>query len=276
MAIKKVDTDLDFSGIGKIIRALMNPVATDPGAPTVGEVWYNTVDDRLKVRTSAGTVGLATLSDVTGGAITGTLWNAQTVVTAILDDTPVPQVIGEDEVLGRVAGGNIGAVTFVALLAKLEALGITADTLGSSSEAQVLNRANHTGTQTSATISDFNTAVDARVEADVAALIDAAPASLDTLNELAAALGDDPNFAATMTTALGLKTERYAANIGNGALQTFAITHNLGSTDVVVSIRENASGAMIDAAVTVTDANNISVSVNSTPATDAYRVVVIG
>lgn len=36
-------------------------------------------------------------------------------------------------------------------------------------------------------------------------LVDAAPGSLDTLNELAAALGDDANFAATVTAALAAK-----------------------------------------------------------------------
>jgi hypothetical protein len=41
--------------------------------------------------------------------------------------------------------------------------------------------------------------------AAVAAVIDSAPAALDTLNELAAALGDDENYAATVTTALGTK-----------------------------------------------------------------------
>lgn len=43
------------------------------------------------------------------------------------------------------------------------------------------------------------------VTAAVAALVDTAPATLDTLNELAAALGDDPNFATTMTNALAGK-----------------------------------------------------------------------
>lgn len=38
-----------------------------------------------------------------------------------------------------------------------------------------------------------------------AALIDSAPETLDTLNELAAALGDDPNYATTISTALGNK-----------------------------------------------------------------------
>jgi hypothetical protein len=43
------------------------------------------------------------------------------------------------------------------------------------------------------------------VDATVAAVIDSAPAALDTLNELAAALGDDANFASTVTTALATK-----------------------------------------------------------------------
>jgi len=276
MATRKVDVDLDFSGVGKIIRALMNPLASDPGSPVVGEVWYNTTDDRLKVRTSTGTESLAHLDDVTAGSITGALWNAQTVVTAVVDDTPQAQVIGEQEVLGRRTGGNIGAVTFAQLLADLEVLGITADTLGTSSEADVLSRANHTGTQTSSTISDFNAAADARAQAIVDAVVDAAPGTLDTLNELAAALGDDPNFATTMTNALATKTEKYATDIGNGSLQTFTVNHNLGSTDVVVSVRENSSGDVVDCEVSHTDANNVTVVTNSVPAASAYRVVVIG
>lgn len=43
------------------------------------------------------------------------------------------------------------------------------------------------------------------VTAAVAAVVDAAPSSLDTLNELAAALGDDANFASTVTNALAAK-----------------------------------------------------------------------
>ena len=48
-------------------------------------------------------------------------------------------------------------------------------------------------------------ATDAEVAAAVAALVDSSPAALNTLNELAAAIGDDANFATTMTTALAEK-----------------------------------------------------------------------
>jgi hypothetical protein len=49
-----------------------------------------------------------------------------------------------------------------------------------------------------------NTVTD-RISTAVAGLVDSAPGALNTLNELAAALGDDENFATTVTTALGTK-----------------------------------------------------------------------
>ena len=46
---------------------------------------------------------------------------------------------------------------------------------------------------------------DSDVQAKVDAIIDSAPGALDTLNELAAALGDDPNFSTTITNSLATK-----------------------------------------------------------------------
>jgi hypothetical protein len=48
-------------------------------------------------------------------------------------------------------------------------------------------------------------ATESFVSTAISNLVDTAPVTLDTLNELAAALGDDPNFATTVTTALGNK-----------------------------------------------------------------------
>ncbi|PKF70879.1 hypothetical protein CW360_10155 [Pseudomonas fluvialis] len=55
------------------------------------------------------------------------------------------------------------------------------------------------------TVSNNLLATTAYVQAAVAALVNSSPAALDTLNELAAALGNDPNFATTVTTALASK-----------------------------------------------------------------------
>ena len=48
-------------------------------------------------------------------------------------------------------------------------------------------------------------ATTAYADAAVAALVDASPAALNTLNELAAALGDDASFSTTVATSIGLK-----------------------------------------------------------------------
>jgi hypothetical protein len=53
-------------------------------------------------------------------------------------------------------------------------------------------------------------ATTAFVQAAIAALLNSAPGALDTLDELAAALGDDANFASTMTTALAGKAAKSA------------------------------------------------------------------
>jgi hypothetical protein len=58
-------------------------------------------------------------------------------------------------------------------------------------------------------ITDANTAaqIDTKIANAVSSLVDSSPAALDTLNELAAALGDDPNFATTVSNQIGLKLD---------------------------------------------------------------------
>lgn len=51
-------------------------------------------------------------------------------------------------------------------------------------------------------------ATEAYVQEEVAALVDSSPSTLNTLNELAQALGDDPNFATTVTAELGKKVNK--------------------------------------------------------------------
>ena len=50
------------------------------------------------------------------------------------------------------------------------------------------------------------------VSTEVSNLVDSAPSTLNTLNELAAALGDDSNFSTTVTTAIGLRATNTYVN----------------------------------------------------------------
>lgn len=69
-----------------------------------------------------------------------------------------------------------------------------------------------TGTPTAPTAaagtSTTQLATTAFVAAAINALVSAAPGALDTLNELAAALGNDPNFATTVTNGLAAKLDK--------------------------------------------------------------------
>ncbi len=76
------------------------------------------------------------------------------------------------------------------------------------------------------TSNDTQLATTAFVKAAITALIDSSPAAMDTLNELAAALNDDPNFAATMTAELSKKMDK--ASNGADIPDIAAFLNNLG------------------------------------------------
>jgi hypothetical protein len=73
------------------------------------------------------------------------------------------------------------------------------------------------------------------VQDQISDLVDSAPTALDTLNELAAALGDDANFASTVTTALGGKQ---ATLVSGTNIKTINNTSLLGSGNIVATTPE--------------------------------------
>ena len=87
-----------------------------------------------------------------------------------------------------------------------------------------------------------------QVNSAISALVDSAPETLDTLNELAAALGDDPNFATTITNQIAGK-----ANISH--------THTISDvTDLQTTLDEKASISHTHTASQVTDLATVATS----------------
>lgn len=87
--------------------------------------------------------------------------------------------------------------------------------------------------------------------------------------------GTNATDAATARTNLGA-TGKYATDIGNGSNTSYTVTHNLGSKDVVVMVRRNSDDAEVIADVVCTSTTQITVTFASAPASNAYRVVVVG
>ncbi len=95
----------------------------------------------------------------------------------------------------------------------------------------------------------------AYVDQEVAALVDSAPALLDTLNELAAAIGDDENFVTTVTGQIGEKVAK-SGDTMTGALTLHADPTNAleaatkqyvdqAETDAVASANSYTDGAIL-------------------------------
>lgn len=85
---------------------------------------------------------------------------------------------------------------------------------------------------------------DAAITAAINALVAAAPGALDTLDELAAALGDDANFAATVSTALAGKvptSRQIAGQALTADVSASTLRAALGLTSVVTASDATAS-----------------------------------
>jgi len=121
-----------------------------------------------------------------------------------------------------------------------------------------------TMTSDSATKVPTQQSVKAYVDTQVAGVIDSAPATLDTLNELAAALNDDANFSTTVTTSIATKLAK-ASNLSDLADAATART-NLGlgtaATTASTAYATAAQGLLADSAVQ--NLSDLSITATST------------
>jgi hypothetical protein len=77
-------------------------------------------------------------------------------------------------------------------------------------------------------------ATESYVNTAVSNLVDSAPTTLDTLNELAAALGDDPNFATTVTNSIATKLPLAGGTMtGNIVMQNNAVNFKTSGSSTV-------------------------------------------
>jgi len=114
-----------------------------------------------------------------------------------------------NEVLLAVSGSGSGDLLSTNNLSDLVSASIARTNLDVRSSTEITSEI--TAAIAAITLAALGGLTEAEVDARVQVVVDSAPAALDTLNELAAALGDDPNFAATITSALGNKVDYASA-----------------------------------------------------------------
>lgn len=109
------------------------------------------------------------------------------------------------------------------------------DAQAASLQANIDKKANATHTHTIANVTGLQDVLDSKATTDyvntkVAGIVDSAPETLDTLNELADALGNDPNFATTVATQIGSKVDKVS---GKG----------LSTNDLTAALKSNYDAA---------------------------------
>ena len=96
------------------------------------------------------------------------------------------------------------------------------------------------------------------VQGRISSIINSAPAALDTLNELAAALGNDANYAATVTNSLSQKANTTDVNTA------LALKATISSVDASLNLKSNVT--YVDASLnTKPSFSQVDVSLNAKP-----------
>lgn len=87
--------------------------------------------------------------------------------------------------------------------------------------------------------------------------------------------GTGASDASTARANLGV-IEKVTATIGDGSATSFAITHDRATTDVTVEVYDASTTETVIANVTRNSATQVTVAFASAPASNAYKVVIIG
>lgn len=182
----------------QIVELGTNPSTITTGTATVtGTLTANGTFASSNAVVTGGTINSTPIGATTASTVRGTTVTATTGFVGGLTGNVTGNLTGN--VTGNVTGALTGNVTG----------NVTASTGTTTLNNLVVNgTADFTATKLT-NVSTPTAGTDAAnkdyVDTSVAAVIDAAPAALDTLNELAAALGDDANFSSTITTSIATK-----------------------------------------------------------------------
>lgn len=67
---------------------------------------------------------------------------------------------------------------------------------------------------------------------------------------------------------------KYAADVGDGVATAISVSHALGSSDVIVQVRDTTTLEVVEPDISITDANTVTLGFTNAPASNAFRVTI--
>jgi len=139
------------------------------------------------------------------------------------------QAIGADIKTARIERGTLTSLTTTAKTSLVAAINELVGLVGSGG-VHIDDAATNGATTVTWSADKIFDSIEAAKTAVTNSLVNGAGAALDTLNELAAALGNDPNFAATIATEIANRVRYDAAQVLTSPQQARARS-NIGAAD---------------------------------------------
>lgn len=220
----------------KTISGTSNTITNIASGSLPSDVVYKDVAQTLTVKTltsptiNSGTINTPTIA---GATLSGTFTSTATVTGGTLNPTTLQQ-----NGVQALTTANTATVTNKTLTSPIinggtvSSATVTSATIASGTLSTDLAAGGFKVTGLGTPTVGSDSATKTYVDTSISNLVASAPSTLDTLNELALALGSDPNFATTITTSIATKLPKSGGTM-TGAIDmgTSKIT-NLGTPSI--------------------------------------------
>lgn len=260
---KKIFTDFDFQSVSKVTN-LPSPSASGDAAPksyvdslVEGLAWKDSCRVATQANLNLSSPG-ATIDGITMASGDRILVRAQT--------TTAENGIYVWNGAAVAATRSLDASTF----AELEQAVTTVEEGTSAATSYRQDQVNGTLGSSAVNWTTFGTSAPAASETTAGIAEIATQAEVNTGT-------DDLRFVTPLKLASWSgRIKKYAVSIGDGTNTSYTVTHNLGSLDVNVTVFQNSTGDEVITDVTHATTNTLTIVFATAPASNAYRVVVIG
>lgn len=281
-------TPIDMGKL-EIRQLVLHLLASTPGSPAEGQIWYDTVNHVVVFEDDAGEIVLGKLNDIT--APDGDVSFNSHKATNVADGTSSTDAVNKGQLDAAITGLSWkqpvrAASTGPGTLATAFENGDTLDGVTLATGDRILLKDQADATENGIRVVAASGAPPRATDADSGAELvnaavlvregdDNADHAFQCTSDAPITLGSTDLVWATFGS-ITAGPGKFADDVGDNSSTSIAVSHGLGTEDVTIQVRDNSTGEVVDCGEKVTDSNTVTLDFAVAPGTDAYRVVIIG